>query len=190
MSDPPMRAQSAELQTRWPAAEMTIDTNAVPMLNRHGCASPEMACTVKRGVAPIWYQYCGDDRRSVTSPGAQARARPAPWDGAALRRGDGCESGRAEGDDVAGEDVEVEDAAGAVSRLTCAATELAAVVPPDGWPWSAVERAASIPLAAHPMLVSSPMPTARTITRRRQYVACEGLGGWARTPRRGSGLPR
>lgn len=185
MSDTPLRAQSAELQTRWPAAEMTTDTTAVPMLNRHGRASWEMACTVKRGVVPIWYQYCGDDRRSVTSPGAQARADPEPWDGVALCCGDGRESGRAEGDDLAGGDV-----AGAVSRLMCAATELATVVPPDGWPWSAVERAASTPLAAHPMLVSSPMPTARTTTRRRQYVACEGLGDWGRMPRRGSGLPR
>jgi hypothetical protein len=59
MSDPlppPPWTQSAELQTRWPAAEMTTDTDAVPMLNRHGRAAWEMACTVKRGVVPIWYQ--------------------------------------------------------------------------------------------------------------------------------------
>jgi len=56
MSDPLLRTQSAELQTRWPAAEMTTDTDAVPMLNRHGRAAWEMACTVKRGVVPIWYQ--------------------------------------------------------------------------------------------------------------------------------------
>jgi hypothetical protein len=161
MSDPPLRAQSAELQTRRPAAEMTTDTESVPMLNRHGRAFWETACTVKRGVVPVWYQYCGDDRRSVTSPGAQARARADPWDCAVLCRGDGREWGRAEGDDVAG----------AGSLLLCTVVgpvAAAAAVPPEGWVWSAVERAASIPFAAHPMPVSKPTPAARTTTRRRQ----------------------
>lgn len=158
MWDPPLRAQSAELQTRRPAAEMTTDTDAVLMLNRHGRAFWEMARTVKRGVAPVWYQYCGDDRRSLTCAGAQVRARPEPWDGRALCSGDGCECGRAEGEDVGD----------AVFGLTCAAAEPTAAVPPDGWRWSAVERAANIPLATHAMLVSKPMPTAKTTTRRRQ----------------------
>jgi hypothetical protein len=159
---------------------MTTDTDAVPMLNRHGRAAWEMACTVKRGVVPVWYQPWGDERRSVTCPGAQARARAASWGGVALGRGDARESGRGDGDVLAG----------VVSRLTGTMVGPAVAAPPDGWVWSAVERAASIPFAAHPRLVSNPMPTARTVTRRRQYVACEGLGGGVRAPRRASGLPR
>jgi hypothetical protein len=72
------------------------------MLKRHDRACSEVAVTLKRGVAPGWYQYCGDERRSVTAPGAQAGAGPeagdlaARWcfDGAGLERGEG--EGRAE----------------------------------------------------------------------------------------------
>jgi hypothetical protein len=40
------------------------------------------------------------------------------------------------------------------------------------------------------MVVSNPMPTARTSTRRLQYVACEIVAGRGRAPRDGPGLAR
>jgi hypothetical protein len=137
---------------------MTTDTNLVPILKRHGRLFWETACTVNRGVLPIWYQYCGDERRSVTSVGAQADAGPEACDCAVLACGDGTGLllGLGEGDGPEG------------VRSTCAGVEPAASVRPV-WPaWSAVERAASIPFAAQLRAVSSPMPTARTSTRRRQ----------------------
>lgn len=72
--DPPPLTQSAELQIRRPPSVTTTATNPVPMLKRHGRARPEMALTVKRGVAPGCQKFCGVERRSVTAPGAQARA--------------------------------------------------------------------------------------------------------------------
>ena len=154
--DPPPLPQSAELQMRRPPAAMTTDTNFVPILKRHGHLCWETACTVKRGVAPTWYQYCGDDRPSVTCPGAQTTARPAEWDRVVLRCGEGSEAGRGEGFD------------GARSLLTCAGAGPAALVPPRWAACSAAGRAASIPVAAQLTVVSKPIPTARTNTRRRQ----------------------
>src|SRR5262245_27753361 len=75
MLDPSPLTQSAELQTRWPETVTTTDTNLAPMSNRHGCLLPEVAWTTNRGVVPGWYQYCGDETRSVTAPAAQAKAR-------------------------------------------------------------------------------------------------------------------
>ena len=75
MLDPPPLTQSAELQRRRLPLAMTTATNLVPMLKRHGRGRSEMALTVKRGVAPGWYQFCcWVERRRVTAPGAQARA--------------------------------------------------------------------------------------------------------------------
>jgi len=150
------------------------------MLNRHGCASWETACTVNRGVAPGWYQYCGDETRSVTAPRAHARARLEARGCAALRSGDGAELERGEGDGLAG----------APPPLTWAGVEPTVFAPRGGVAWLAVERAASIPLAAQLMVVSNPMPTARTSTRRRQYVACEIVAGRGRAPRGGSAFDR
>ncbi len=55
---------------------------------------------------------------------------------------------------------------------------------------AAVGRAASIPFAAQLTVASNPIPTARTATRRRQYVAGETLAGWRRGPRGWSARPR
>ncbi len=84
MLDPLAPAQSAEPQTRWPAMATTTATDLLLTLNRHTC--PLVAArTVKWGVAPTWYQDCGDERLSVTAPGAHASARPVAWSGAGLR---------------------------------------------------------------------------------------------------------
>src|SRR5215831_19314031 len=153
MLDPLPLTQSAELQMRRPEA-MTTDTNLVPMLKRHGCASWETACTVKLGILPAWYQYCGDERRSVTAPGAQASAFPAAGERVVLRCGEGTDPGRGE----AG------DARRAPPPLACATAEPAALVPPEE---------ASNPFTVQLRTVSNPMPTAKTVTRRRQYVVGE-----------------
>ncbi|HXZ76845.1 MAG TPA: hypothetical protein VEH31_39060 [Streptosporangiaceae bacterium] len=113
---------------------------------------------MKRGILPAWYQYCGDERRSVTAPGAQASAVPAAGELAVLRCGDGTGSGRGE-DGGAGS---------ARPLLTCAAAGPAALVPPGEAAWPADERAASIPFTVQLRAVSTPMPTAKTKTRRRQ----------------------
>src|SRR5215831_6152334 len=99
MLDPLPLTQSAELQMRRPEA-MTTDTNLVPILKRHGCSSWETACTVKLGIVPAWYQYCGDERRSVTAPGAQASAGPDGGECAVpgCREGTGFGRGEAEDD--------------------------------------------------------------------------------------------
>ncbi|HEV8276756.1 MAG TPA: hypothetical protein VGQ26_13815, partial [Streptosporangiaceae bacterium] len=97
-----------------------------------------------------------------------------------LRSGDGAELERGEGDGLAG----------APSPLTWAGVEPTVFAPPGGVAWLAVEREASIPLAAQLMVVSNPMPTARTSTRRRQYVACEIVAGRGRAPRGGSAFAR
>jgi hypothetical protein len=155
--DPLPLTQSAELQMRRSEA-MTTETNLVPILKRHGWPSSETACTVKRGVVPAWYQYCGDERRSVTAPGAQARAVPEAGECVVLRRGEGTDFGR-------GED---EGAGTARPLLTCAAAEPVAAVPPTEAPWSADEPAASIPFTVQLRAVSNPMPAVKTKTRRRQ----------------------
>ncbi len=67
--------QSAELQMGLSAATTTA-TNLVPMLNRQDCLPVVTARTMNRGVLPVWYQYCGEERSSVTVPGAQAAAVP------------------------------------------------------------------------------------------------------------------
>ena len=96
------------------------------------------------------------------------------------RSGDGAELERGEGDGLAG----------APPPLTWAGVEPTVFAPRGGVAWLAVERAASIPLAAQLMVVSNPMPTARTSTRRRQYVACEIVAGRGRAPRGGSAFDR
>ncbi len=84
MLDPLLPAQSAELQMRWPAAATTTATDVLLTLNWQAC--PLVAArTVKRGVVPVWYQYCGDEMLSVTAPRAHASARPVEWGGAGLR---------------------------------------------------------------------------------------------------------
>jgi hypothetical protein len=180
MLDPPPLTQSAELQTRRPAPAMTTDTNLVPILKRHGRACSETARTVKRGVVPGWYQFCGDESRSVTSPAAHAGAGPEAgdaatlWcrDDAGLERGEGV--GRAE----------------ARARCTCPGVEPADFVTAERAACAAVGRAASIPFAAQLTVASNPIPAARTATRRRQYVAGETLAGWRRAPRGWPALPR
>jgi hypothetical protein len=157
MLDPLPLTQSAELQTRRPAAT-TTETNLVPMLKRHGRPSSETACTVKLGIAPAWYQYCGDERRSVTAPGAQAGAFPAAGECAVLGCGEGSGFGRAED----------EGAGSARLLLPCAAAEPADLAPPEEAAWPADERAASIAFTVQLRAVSNPMPTAKTKTRRRQ----------------------
>jgi hypothetical protein len=175
--DPLALTQSAELQMRRPEAT-TTDTNLVPILKRHGCPSLETACTVKPGILPAWYQYCGDERRSVTAPGAQASAPPAAGERVVFRRGEGGGSGREED----------EGAGSARALLTCAAAEPAALVPPGEAAWPADEGAASITFTVQLRAVSNPMPTVKTRTRRRQYVMGEILADRVRAPRGGSAL--
>ena len=172
MLDPPPLTQSAELQTRRSEA-MTTETNLVPILKRHGCPSLETAWTVKRGTVPAWYQYWGDDRRSVTAPGAQASAVPAAGECAVLRCGEDAGSGRGE-DGGAGS---------ARPLLACAVAEPAPLASPGEAAWSADERAASTPFTVQLRAVSNPMATAKTRTRRRQYVMGEILVGRVRAPR-------
>jgi hypothetical protein len=172
MLDPPPLTQSAELQTRRSEA-MTTETNLVPIVKRHGCPSLETAWTVKRGILPAWYQYWGDDRRSVTAPGAQACAVPAAGEGAVLRCGEDTGLGR-------GED---EGAGSARPLLACAVAEPAPLVSPGEAAWSVDERAASTPFTVQLRAVSNPMPTVKTTTRRRQYVMGEILVGRVRAPR-------
>ena len=178
MLDPLPLTQSAELQMRW-AEAMTTDTNFVPILKRHGCSSWETACTVKLGILPAWYQYCGDERRSVTAPGAQASA-PEAGELIALGCCEGTDVGRAE----------AEDAGSAGPLLARAAAGAAAPVRPAGAARSADERPVSIPFTVQLRAVSSPMPTAKTRTRRRQYVVGEIPAGRVRAPRGESALPR
>jgi hypothetical protein len=180
MLDPPPVTQSAELQIRRPAPATTTDTNLVPMLKRHGRACSETARTVKRGVVPGCHQFCGDESRSVTSPGAQASAAPEAGDAAALwcRDRAGLERGEREG------------RADARPPWTCPGAEPADFVTAGRAACAAVERAASIPFAVQLTVASNPIPTARTVTRRRQYVAGETLAGGRRGPRGGPALPR
>ena len=159
MLDPPPPAQSAELQMRRPPLVMTTATNLVPMLKRHGRGRLEMALTVKRGVAPGWYQFCcWVERRRVTAPGAQARAGLAATGPAALWCGDGAGLERGGGD----------GRVDARSARACAGVEPADVVTAEPVACTAVERAASSPFAAQLTVASNPMPMARTVTRRRQ----------------------
>lgn len=178
MLDPLPLTQSAELQMR-PSEVMTTETNLVPILKRHGCPSLETACTVKRGILPAWYQYCGDERRSVTPPGAQASAFPGAGECIVLRCGEGTGFGR--GEDEGGES--------ARPLLTCAAAEPAALVPPEEAAWPADERAANTPFTVQLRAVSNPMPTVKTKTRRRQYVVGETLADRVRALRGESALP-
>jgi hypothetical protein len=134
-----------------------------------------MALTVKRGVAPGWYQFCGVERRSVTAPGAQARAGRA----AVLGCGDGVGLERSEGD----------GRVDARAAWTCAGAEATDRVT-AGPACDAVERAASSPFVAQLTAASNPMPMARTVTRRRQYVAGETLAGGRRGPRGCPARPR
>jgi hypothetical protein len=158
MLDPLPLTQSAELQMRRPPWVMTTATDLVPMLKRHGRARRETALTVKRGVAPGWYQFCcWVERRRVTARGAQARAGLAVACPAALWCGDGAGLER-------GGDGRVD----ARSARACAGVEPADVVTAEPVACTAVERAASRPFAAQLTVASNPMPMARTVTRRRQ----------------------
>jgi hypothetical protein len=173
------RGQSAELQMRRLEAT-TTDTNLVPMLKRHGWLPVETARTVKRGVLPAWYQYCGEERSSVTAPGAQLVSRAAAWTCLAGRcrcRG-GVGVGWGEGEGVGP----------APSLGACAGMETAVLGPPGGEAWPADELAVSIPFTIQPRALSSPMPMARTTTRRRQYVAGD-TGARGRVPRGGLDPP-
>jgi hypothetical protein len=180
MLDPPPRTQSAELQIRRPLPAMTTATNLVPMLKRHGRGRLEMALTVNRGVAPGWYHPCVGERRSVTAPGAQARADPAAAGPTVLWCGEGAGLDRGERDGRA-------DARAARPCAGAEATDCVTAGPAVG---DAVERAASSPFAAQLTVASNPMPTARTVTRRRQYVAGESLAGGRRGPRGWPAPPR
>jgi hypothetical protein len=171
--------QSAELQTRPPAAT-TTDTNLVPILKRHGRSCWETACTVKLGILPAWYQYCGDERRSVTAPGAQASVFP--------EAGERLVSGCGEGTDFCRG--EAEDAGSARPLLACAVADPAALVPPAEAARSADERPVSIPFTVQLTAVSNPMAAAKTKTRRRQYVVGEIPADRVRAPGGESALAR
>ena len=162
MLDPLPLAQSAELQTRRPAVT-TTDTNLVPILKRHGFSWWETACTVKLGILPAWYQYCGDERRSVTAPGAQASAFPEAGEGLVSGCGEGADFGRGE----------AEDAGSPRLLVACVAADPAALVPSAETARSADERPVSIPFTVQLTAVSNPMAAAKTKTRRRQYVVGE-----------------
>jgi hypothetical protein len=184
--EPPPFTQSAELQMRRLPWATTTDTNLVPVLKRHGWLSRDTARTVKRGVLPCWYQYCGDDRLSVTPPRAHravrpvAAARPEAREWVAVRCGDGVGSGRGEG----------EGGGSPRSVLATAGEEAAAPAPLGGTAWPAVERATSSPFTAQLKVVSKPTPTPMTTSRRRQYVAAETRDGRARPPPGWPALPR
>jgi hypothetical protein len=135
---------------------------------------------VKLGILPAWYQYCGDERRSVTAPGAQASAAREAGELIALGCCEGADAGRAEAGDAGSEG----------PLLACAAAEPAAPVPPAEAARSADERPVSIPFTVQLRAVSNPTPTAKTRTRRRQYVVGEIPADRVRAPRGESALPR
>jgi len=83
---------------------------------------------------------------------------------------------------------EDEGAGSARLLLPCAAAALAALAPLE-LALPADERAASIAFTVQLRAVSNPMPTVKTTTRRRQYVAGEIRAGRLRTPRGESALP-
>lgn len=151
------------------------------MLNRHGWLPVVTARTVNRGVVPDWYQDWGVDRRSVTVAGAQAAALPDAWAGAALW----CRDGVGLGDGLGG----AGECVGAGGELGAGAEP---VVPAalGGVAWPADELSVSTPFTVQPTVQSSPMPMARTITRRRQYVACETAAGPRAPEGRWPGHPR
>jgi hypothetical protein len=128
---------------------------------------------------PAWYQYCGDERRSVTAPGAQAAGRPAAGRCLALRCRAGVGFGRAEGEGV-GEARWLATRAGAGSAVPGLA---------GGPAWPADELAVSSPSSVQPRPLSSPIPRTKTTARRRQYVARE-TAGRGRAPPGGPGFPR
>jgi hypothetical protein len=124
---------------------------------------------LKRGALPGWYQDCGDEMVSVTSPRGQAGILPEAWCCLVPRCPDGAELAVGEG----------ERADGAGSALMCGRAE-PAVPAPGGTAWPAVELAVSIPLTSQPRPVSTPTPAPRMTTRRRQYVAGESFAARAR----------
>jgi len=136
---------------------------------------------VKRGVVPGCHQAC-DKSRSVTAPDAQASAGPEAeaGDAATLWCGDGAGLGRCEGVGLAD----------ARTLWICPGAERADFVTAGRPACAAVERAASRPFAAQLTVASNPIPTARTVTRRRQYVAGDTRAGGRRGPRGGPVLPR
>jgi hypothetical protein len=157
-TDPGPAAQPEELQIRCPCEVITSATNLVPRLKRHGRRARDPAWITKLGVLPAWYQYWGDETRSVTAPGAHALAAArCGWP--RWRLGDGLGEG----------------AGAAVSRSwpVPGRLELCARRDPRAGPLAAPARSTaavvgSIPLAAQLKMLSSPMATAATVTRRRQ----------------------
>jgi hypothetical protein len=135
---------------------------------------------VKLGILPAWYQYCGDERRSVTAPGAHASAAPEAGELIAPGCCEGTDVGRAGAEDAGSEG----------PLLACAAAEPAAPVLPAGAARSADERPVSIPFTVQLRAVSNPTPTAKTKTRRRQYVVGEIPADRVRALRGESALPR
>ena len=93
---------------------------------------------------------------------------------------EGTESGRGE----------AEDAGRARLLPTCGPAEPAALVPPAEAARSADERPASIPFTVQLRAVSNPMATAKTKTRRRQYVVGEIPADRVRALRGESALAR
>jgi hypothetical protein len=156
--DPAPLTQSAELQTRRSPRATTTDTNLAPMLKRHGWLWLARARTVNWGLVPDWYQYCCDERLSVTPPLVQASALPEEWDRPVSRCRAGVGSGRGEGD----------GSGRSLWLLTRGGAEFAAPVAPGGPAWPADELATSRPFTAQLRVVTSPMATPTTITRRRQ----------------------
>lgn len=151
---------------------MTTDTNRGDISKWQGWLSVETALTVNRGVLPGWYQYCGDETVSVTPPGVQAGVLPETWGRRLALWCAGAWPGLADG-----------EAAGGAWLLPCRAGACrAAGVWPALTPWPVVDPVASRPFTAQLRVVSTPAPTPRTTTRRRQYVAAETFG-------RGPGAP-
>jgi hypothetical protein len=137
----------------------------------------ETARTVNRGVAPGWYQYCGDETVSVTSLAGQAGVLPGAWAGGLALWCAGAWLGLVEAEAAAEGWIEL-CRAGACRAEWCRA--------PRVWP-AEVLRAGGEPIESRPFtaqlrVMSNPTPMPRTTTRRRQYVALETLG-------RGTGAP-
>ena len=178
-SEPEPLAQSAELQIGRPAGvSITTDTSRGLMSKWQGWLSVEMACTVKCGVLPDWYQYCGDVTVSVTPPGVQAGVSPETWAGRLFLWCAGAWLGWVEGE-AAGDASAALGRVGVCRAVWCRDARLwpAAVARPVGDPVE--NRLVTVQLR----VVSKPIPMPRTTTRRRQYVALETLG-------RGTGAPR
>ena len=115
---------------------------------------------------------------SVTALAGQADVLPGAWAGGLALWCAGAWLGLVAGE-AAGEGWPVLCRAGACRAVWWRVASL--------WPaaalWPVVDPVASRPFTAQLRIISSPAPTPRTTTRRRQYVALETLG-------RGTGAPR